>query len=61
MQPQWAAFALIVTGIAVITLMILGCVFSSTSLMGAAVILGVPFFAVLVLGVLHNLERTGQK
>lgn len=56
-----AGFGLVVFGTAVAVLMIAGCLVSDPHLMGAAVILGVPFFACLTLGVLHDLEAQARE
>lgn len=54
---QLVGFGLYIFGATVAALMIAGCLLSSAPLMGAAVICGVPFFALLTLGIIHDLER----
>lgn len=58
---QVLGFGAFVLGAAVVVLMVVGCLVSSKACMGAAVIVGVPFMAVLVIAILRDLDaRDGR-
>jgi hypothetical protein len=58
---QVLGFGAFVLGAAVVALMVIGCLASSKACMGAAVILGVPFMAVVVIAILRDLDaRDGR-
>lgn len=60
LPPQVQSFGAYVLGLTVIVLMILGCVLSSHTLMGAAVIVAVPLFALLAFMFLHRFDRSDR-